>query len=140
MGELLRQSVAQLQPVPAGIAERARQRIRLATRRRALLGAAALAAGVLAAIAGWWFASERRHDELPSPVVVEKAASPHASSPEARPLVRVTFAPASDVIAVPIETNRPNLTMIWVYPTVRPEAKATADSSISPETPERNDI
>ena len=57
--------------------------------------------------------------------------TPTAPSPDRRSPVRVRFDPDSEVIAVPVETENPNVTIIWVYPTIK-TAQASLHSVAEP--------
>jgi hypothetical protein len=109
------------------------------------------AAAVIALCVGAWLAVG--HLRTKSPVVVaNKPDKIGAPRPEARnPVpgtrnpepdlpspVRVRFAPPSDVIAVPIKSRNPNVTIIWLYPTAKTAQKSERDvSEQTPTTPRR---
>lgn len=54
-----------------------------------------------------------------------------ATRPDAGSLVQVTFPEEEELIVVPIETQNPNVTIMWVYPTIR-TAKAPVEPSDEP--------
>jgi hypothetical protein len=73
---------------------------------------------------GVWSASQQseplaeRHDE---PGIVKEDVGPPArrrSQPE--PSVRVTLSDPSTAILVPVKTEAPNVSIVWVYPTLKP--------------------
>ncbi len=99
------------------------------------------AAGVIAAAAtlaiaaiGWWsFGSgvPVSSEHLVSNVVESRRSEPPPAP--SRPDVQVTFGP--DVIAVPMESKNPNVTILWVYGNVQKlsadDAKNKSDTSPS---------
>ena len=102
---------------------------RRAIRWRAGLAAAAV---LVLCVGGWLATSAVRTDAPERPVIVQNHANtPVPETLDPRLLVEVTFDPASDVIAVPIETENPNVTIIWVYPTWK-TAKAPVEPSAGP--------
>ena len=88
------------------------RRIHVAAWRRRAIAATALAAS----IAGIWLTS---HIALTPPTPVIAKVDP----PVMKPDVRITFAKESNVIAVPIESDNPNVTIVMVYQAVRPTPK-----------------
>src|SRR5207244_2547418 len=104
---LLAEAVDRLDPVPAGLAERIRRRRRLARRRRVAAAAAVLA---VAAGVAWLLMPT---DRPPTPLA---SVQPAADAPQPAERVRVTFPAGSNVIAVPVPAESPNVTVIWVYP------------------------
>ena len=118
----LRQAVSQLDLVPAGLIERIEGRMRRA-RRRCLLacGAAlsAVAATLLVVMIGGWHLPDGHRPgtvaQRRSALVGEGRATP------AQPRAQVTMADPSSAIVVPIESNMPNVTIVWIYPTIRPQ-------------------
>lgn len=97
------------------------------------------AAAVVALCFGTWLMANRLHSNAPAPAPQIVQAPPtigpvepqaaEMSPPKQRPNVTVSFSNADDVIAVPVETENPNVTIIWVYHTVK-----TAKASPSPAT------
>lgn len=112
------------------------------------------AAAVLALCAGAWLASGTLRTTAVKPVQLALKTTPEprpgveaplpdretrnvataAAEPKARPTVRVTFDPRSNVIAVPRPTKNPNVTIIWVYPAVK-TAQGPKEQSLGPSTP-----
>ena len=59
--------------------------------------------------------------ERPDPVPDTDQDSPDEDHPpRAQPVVRVTVADPSAAILVPLETKAPNVSIVWIYPTVGP--------------------
>lgn len=89
------------------------------------------AAAVLALCMGGWLTArflQATAPEPPAPAIVQTHPDPAASGiPDPRSLVEVTFEPAADVIAVPMKTENPNITIIWAYPIWK-----TAKASVQP--------
>jgi hypothetical protein len=119
---LLARATAAFVPVPAGLSERIEHRLSHAHHRRSVAWATGFAAAaVLICTLAAWFVTQRAP-------VVRRARSPMAevqpppseAKPDPRSLVHVTFQPPSDVIAVPQKTDNPSVTIIWVYPTLKP--------------------
>jgi anti-sigma factor RsiW len=131
LDRLLARAAEQLQPVPAGLIDRLDQRLRQASRRRRAWVAGFAAAVVLAVgLALWAWKPPAGIDELPEAPAVEQAPRPEPELPPAK--AEVTFTPASPVIAVPVPTSDPTVTIVWVYPAVLPDIGA-ADPIPKPE-------
>lgn len=86
-------------------------------RRRVMKWSASIAALLLLAVGTWWLMREGKQ----TPRVTQP--EPSMPTPEIKvvqepPSVEVVANTNRDVIVVPIETDDPNITMIWVYPTV----------------------
>ena len=68
------------------------------------------------------------------PRIVEKSAGeetgqqevtpPAQLASDAEPPVHVSLANAPDGIVVPMETSNPNVSIVWIYPPVRPAVAA----------------
>ncbi len=132
---LLAGAAACAEPAPPALVDRIEGRIRSCRRRRAARRALGLSAavGVLLAIGLWSATRDRSVPPEPDPLVERpaepEAEPPHATPPaplvaDAEPPVRVSLANASDGIVVPVETSNPHVSIVWIYPTVRP-ARAT---------------
>jgi anti-sigma factor RsiW len=139
LAELLAHGIAELDPVPAGLAARIDRRLRAARRRRAAGWAAALAgaaAAVALCLAGGRL-THRSPDITPAPApIVRVAPSPHVPGlPSSRSEVRVSVRFRPGMIAVPQKTDHPNVTILWVYPVVesarRPAAPRANPSPVS---------
>jgi len=102
----LRQAVERLEPAPAVLAGHIERRIQTGRRRRFAVAAIALVASI--ALFAPWLQTDRT---APSPS--SSGSGPTLASNT--PLVRITF-PARNVIAVPVESESPNVTVLMVYP------------------------
>jgi hypothetical protein len=110
-------AVSEREVPPLTLADRIDCGIRMKTVRRFGAGAAALAASIAILV----FAS-KRDNSVPQPrELVENTTMP---APPAT--VRVSF-PNRDVIAVPIETASPNVTVLMVYPSSRSEPSSESE-------------
>jgi hypothetical protein len=117
--------------VPAGLTERVERRLRRVRRRRIVATAAALAA----ALAGVWLLGRYRpRPEQPSPPLADVRPEPPAAPEAPRPAdrVRVSFPPGANVLAVPVETESPNVTFVWVYPNLRAANRPAPDERREP--------
>ena len=136
---LLAQGDAPLEPAPNGLIDRIEEQIRRSSRRRRvrLVGGLSAAAAVMGCAVWLGIGSPGSQ----SPPVAEQIAEPSPRPEPAEPpnekaaapeeFVQVTFDPPSDYIAIPIESAKPGISIIWVYPTVKPSAdhQAPADES-----------
>jgi anti-sigma factor RsiW len=141
LAELLAHGIAELDPVPVGLAASIDRRFRAARRRRAAGWAAALA-GAAAAVALCLAGGRLTHRAPPTtPVsgpVVRVAPSPPVRRPAyPRSEVRVSFRPQPGVIAVPQKTEHANVTILWVYPAVESARRAAAPRATPPPASER---
>jgi len=146
---LLARGAAQRAPIPSSLVDRIEGRIRSLRRRRAVrwaVGASAAAAVVLAV--GVWLipqddgaapGPERppgRGSVAETPVESEpdghEVASPAQPPSDNEPRVRVSLADPSEAILVPMHTSNPNVSIVWVYPTVRPGRTAAELAAGSP--------
>jgi anti-sigma factor RsiW len=134
---LLAAAVGHLEPAPAPLINRIERRLRPSSRRRALRwawGLSATALGTALLILGSWLAA-RRHDTPRNPQpIVQQATEPakdrkktfppgRASSP-ADFSVQVTLNDPSSGIVVPLATKAPDVSVFWIYPTIRPARAA----------------
>jgi anti-sigma factor RsiW len=130
---LLADRNASIAPVPAGLKSRVDRRIRAAHRRR-MLGwtvAVTVAAGAVLALGLWMRENlslvrrERREtaqsssatENGPVPVVPPVASEPPVAA------VRVTMVDPSSAIVMPVESHRPNVTVVYVFPTIRTDGE-----------------
>ncbi len=111
---------------------------RVARQRRVRLIAGGLAAAAMLVVAVGWTALFNRqavptadHD-----VGVRQIAG---DAPSAQP-PRATFVGGSDVIAVPIESHRPDVTVVRIYPTYRPSVADQAATEESEPTTDSDSI
>jgi anti-sigma factor RsiW len=127
---LLTAGARQLEPVPASLIGRIEAQYHRSHRRRVArwawgLSAAALAASVLAV---WLVMGAFGTGNQPQPIVqehpapagdAEQAAPPSRQSPRPAAVARVTMDDPSAAILVPLRTEKPNISIVWVYPTVK---------------------
>jgi anti-sigma factor RsiW len=114
--EALLQSATNDDAVPSHLVPETRRLIRQSGRRRLLSAAAGLAAAVLLAgilIGRPWFKPTPRPEE-----VVKQPAAPPSNVQVAQAVAPVRVAIESDtpLITLPLKSARPNITIIWVYP------------------------
>lgn len=117
-------TLAAAQPVaPRGLKERIDRRLRRAQFHRAAQRSALLAAAAALIAVGFWASQRREQGESPiqPPVAVT-----------AKPAVRIRFADEDSVIAMPLKSKNPRVTIVWVYPAVR----AAGSDAVTPEIPE----
>jgi anti-sigma factor RsiW len=120
MSERLVEAVQRLEPIPSALASRVALRIQIVRQRRFAIAAVALAASI--ALFAFWLQPDH-----PATPPASRDLGPILAS-NASP-VRVTF-PAHNVIAVPVKSESPNVTVLMVYPVLQSE---------SPSNPERNE-
>jgi anti-sigma factor RsiW len=127
---LLAQGTGQLGRVPASLIGRIEEQYGRSHRRRVArwacgLSAAAVAASVLAV---WLVMGAFGTGNQPQPMVQEhpKPAGEAkgtdragSETPRTASVARVTFDDPSEAILVPLQTEKPNISIVWVYPTVK---------------------
>ncbi len=132
---LLSEGAKRLEPVPSALIDRIEGQYRRSDRRRAarwaggLSAAAVLLVGLVVWLATGGFGS---HDgrrpivqDHPQPPAGGKPVDPPGHEmPPAPPVATLTFADPSEAILVPLESKTPNVSIFWVYPTVRPLQRA----------------
>ncbi len=117
------------QPLPGALAGRIERRIRSAAwKRRVRLGAGSSLAALLL-VAGVWLAVGNRgvnppgerlaQRELVDSPEVDRAETASRHEPSISPSASVKSTDPSRAIIVPVETDSPNVTLVWVYPTVQ---------------------
>jgi anti-sigma factor RsiW len=111
MSGRLVEAVERLEPAPLTLAGSVERQIHVVRRRRFAVAAVALAASI--ALIAIWLQADRTV-QTPS----SKNAVPMLAS--TAPRVRVSF-PDRNVIAVPVESESPNVTVLMVYPTIPSE-------------------
>jgi anti-sigma factor RsiW len=127
----------ELEPVPANLSQSMRKLI--SRRRQARLVACGLAAAAVLVIAVGWTAALNRQasvaavNQITETVVhkVEPSPSPSLKGRGTAALPQATFVAGPDVLAVPVASRYPNVTIVRVYPTYESSfaAKATSDDS-----------
>jgi anti-sigma factor RsiW len=127
---LLAEAAAWAEPVPASLMLRIKRRVLAVRRRRLVAWACAVAAAVAVVLTFGLWATQRsisgRSDRSPvaeSPIISADSPAPAIASgalePQTPASVRVALADPSSAILVPVESRSPNVTVVWVYPTVR---------------------
>ncbi len=114
---LLRQANDESAPVPARLTTSIEHRLNVATWRRRIGATAALAASVGLV---WLVSHSWRTTEALLPAKQEVVVA-HV---EARPPLRIRFPKDAPLIAVPIESDDPNVAIVVVYPTMKSTSKA----------------
>jgi anti-sigma factor RsiW len=143
LDQLLVRATTQLNLVPEALVDRIEQRLQKGRQRRLLLVLASLATAALVVfcVTAWW---HTRSPALDLPAASSTALAPQSPQPttptDPRALVHVTFQPRHEVIAVPLKTTNPNVTLIWVYPTATPALPSQTPASDSVWPPERKDL
>jgi len=138
VNRLLTDASEQLEAHSATLVDRIEQRIGAARLRRRF-GIGLTIAASLVGLLAWLSLSARRdadqiagENDVPKPI---EQHDPHRDIPQdednqqqrsPHELVTVRFDPASNVLAVPVESGNPNVTILRVYPTLK-AAQATAD-------------
>jgi anti-sigma factor RsiW len=113
----------EIEPLPAALSQAVRNAV--SCRRKARLVACGLAAAAVLLIAiGWTLALNRQATVATSDNVVENVAredepspSPSLGGREKAETPRATFVAGPDVLAVPVASRHPNVTIVRVYPT-----------------------
>lgn len=126
---LLARGIRDADPLPASLIDRIEGGIRSWRRRRRLRVVFSLTAAVAAAV-GVWFAAEHVGTSFQAPEIVESPAARPSRQDEVRPVsrpvtdthpaVQVRLDDPSKAILVPVETASPNVSIIWIYPTIQP--------------------
>jgi anti-sigma factor RsiW len=123
-------------PIPGGLSERVHRRLVAARRRRVAAGLAALAAcAIVCVLAGQWLTSHQL--PMPAPEVKAHSNPPAPEAPPATAPVRVTFRDPARVLAVPVPSDSPHVTLIQIYTGLREPAGAEQGQEIP--NPERSD-
>jgi anti-sigma factor RsiW len=120
-------------PVPEGLSERVRWRLVAARRRRVAAGLSLLAACASAfVLAGHWLTVQQ--PSTPAPEAKAPSIPPAPEAPPATPQIHVTFRDPARVLAVPVPSDSPHVTLIQIYTGLRePEQSQEISNS------ERND-
>jgi anti-sigma factor RsiW len=111
---LLKQAAASDGRMPPEFVNRIEERLVRARRRRVVFRAAALAAGVLLAlgVSVWMLRKPgATHDVAQAPPVEHPVPAPAP-----RVATRVVLSPSTGLTAVPIRSNNPDVTIVWLFP------------------------
>jgi anti-sigma factor RsiW len=115
-----------LDAIPSGLVERTCMEIRAARRRRTLQWTAGLAAAAAVAMAvvsaHIWPQNFAQPDERH--VAATTPAAPSGENEQLAVSTRVTLTDPSAGIAVEHKTRDPKISIVWIYPTVKPPAPA----------------
>ena len=127
---LLAEGVGRLEPVSSALIDRIEERVHRSRRRRVVRWAWGLSAAVLVLVGAlvWLAAGSLGTGNKPHPIVQEhprqatgnRQADPPLRQPRASLVARVTLADPSDAILVPLETEASNVSIVMIYPTVKP--------------------
>ena len=115
INRLLAQAVTRWQPRPSELTARVQRRLGQARRQRIAWLAASAAAILLVAVFGVRWARREPPRQAPQRPVVEV---PPPRGPSPAPDVRVSLSPNADLIAVPVATRDPSVTILWLYSTI----------------------
>jgi hypothetical protein len=120
LDQLLERVGLQSSPLPAGLVDRLERRLQKAQRWRRAAWVSGLAAALLvAAGVGVWLTRAPSLPERPVDPPVTRAA-PAPPEKVIRPLVQVRVTSPDEVVAVPVPTRNPTVTILWLYPARRP--------------------
>lgn len=136
LNALLVQAI-ETEPLPAGLIERIEKKLNRPQRRRLAMWVAGISAAAAVLLGTVLLLLSKRAPEtqsFPAPVV-EVRPEPPATPPA----VAVTFPRSSEVIALPMPSKNPTVTIIWVYPTVPIHATAGQAVTGSALPAERSD-
>ncbi len=124
---LLREGTRRLEPIPASLVDRIEGRIGVMRCRRAVRAACgtACAVALLLGVGLWLTTQADLPSGTPSEVAVENRPSPvggdERPAVEVEPLVEIVVVESSTAIVVPLKTDNPNVSIVWVYPTLNPK-------------------
>jgi anti-sigma factor RsiW len=131
---LLAQGSSGLEPVPPSLFHSFERQLRLNRRRALRLAWGLSAAATVLLLVGIWAINRR----MPAPLVdgtkgtdqiAENLMPPSPVAARSNQPVRVTLADPSAAILLPVETETPNVSIVWVYPTYRPARPGDEDVS-----------
>ena len=128
---LLAQGTGRFEAVPRWLIGRIEGRIHRSARRRVVRMACGLSAAALAvsALGVWLTIGGLGTGNNRQPLVHERAEPgedgnrvdpPGGPTPRPQPVASVSIADPSAAILVPVETKQPNVSIVWIYPTVGP--------------------
>jgi anti-sigma factor RsiW len=116
--DALLMEAAGLETVPAELVGRVRNRLRIARRRRAAVVMTALAASIIAVCL-----INRPTPRPVDPSLPLARIELETSPPRPSQRARVSFPAGSGVAAVPVPTDSPNVTFLWLFPDRRPSLR-----------------
>jgi hypothetical protein len=125
---------ADLEAPPAALMEHVHQS-RLQRRRRLQLIAYGIAAAATLVIAIGWTALANRQAMVPAPIAIHRPADTSTDSPLIPSPPRATFVGGPELLVVPVESPRSNVTIVRVYHTYQPDHAAQASAS-TPAVPD----
>ena len=128
---LLAQGTGRFEAVPRWLIDRIEGRVHRSARRRVVRLAGGLSAAALAvsALAVWLTVGGLGPGNNRQPLVHERVEPgddgnqvdpPGGPTPRPQPVASVSIADPSAAILVPVETKQPNVSIVWIYPTVGP--------------------
>ncbi|OHB73173.1 MAG: hypothetical protein A2V70_09120 [Planctomycetes bacterium RBG_13_63_9] len=128
---LLDRGARLLELAPALLIDRIERRLQQTVRRRAVRWAWGLAAAVLLILATGVGVAMRHFGTRAEPPAIAQQPDPIAAEPDSErpdprtPVavcdVEVTLDDPSEAILVPLPTQSPNVSIVWIYPTVKPD-------------------
>ena len=122
LDHLLAAVAAEPQPLPSGLAQRVEAYMKQQSwhRTRQFTGLW-IAAAILLCVTAWFTIPLLNERSIQSVEPVAKVSAPTLQqlSADQTPQVRVTFTERSNVLAVPVKSQNPNITILWLYPTLK---------------------
>lgn len=139
--QLLASADQQLEWPPEGLLWRIEQRCSARQRRYRLLRRALLVPAAAAAVGAtlWLAAARAPHEPPPAPLGPPAAEPAHRrtaqddSAEPQRPRATVVVHPDSDLIALPVATRHPQVTIVWCYPVVKPAGEREKTEQLNDE-------
>jgi len=131
--ELVKRATLQATPVPADLVERIERRLLRKTRRARVAWVSALAASVVLAlgVTGWIVRSlPRAHEVAKGSTTAASIEVPEEAVATNAP-AHVTVTSPSEIVAVPVKSRDPAVTIVWLFPsrhTVAGEGPAVSHS------------
>jgi anti-sigma factor RsiW len=112
---LVAEAVVVGNPVPTDLVGRIERRLR-ARRRRVVAWAGSAAAAVLVAAGMTVWLTRPPAPPVEQAVTSRPAEKPPAAVTAAPPRVEVTVTSPEKIVAVPVKTRNPTVTVVWIYP------------------------
>jgi hypothetical protein len=134
---LLRDAAIKCTEVPGSVASKIKQRITSARRRR-IRTAFALAASLILAglVAGWTALHQRRSSGPVDEAMISAETIPAIGQPKPRRHAQVIMPPKSPLMPVPVRTDSPDVTIVWLF--ARGTEPQAAARPVSPSHPNRS--